>query len=323
VKQNNFHITDDLLAKYLLGEATHDEKTIVDAWLRADEGNQLYFKNLRSIWEYSKQLHSLPDSDEEEAWKRFQLRIHSGTTKQLRVNRNMWIRYAAVVILVAGISLISYFFNIRQHEQIITATTTENVLKDTLSDGSIVTLNKHSSVTYPARFKGASRNIQLQGEAFFNVSPDKSKPFQIRVNDVTITVVGTSFNVRSTNGNTEVIVETGIVRVTRKNRTVELRPKEKVLVEMKDSVMKKENEEEHLYNYYSSHEFVCDATPLWKLVQVLNEAYQVNIIIERRELRSAPLNVTFSNESLDHILEVISITLNAKVVRSGNEIILK
>jgi transmembrane sensor len=323
VKQNNFHITDGLLAKYLLGEATPDEKISVDMWLRADEANQLYFKNLRSIWEHTKQLHSVPDSDEEEAWKRFQLRIHSGSTKQFLADRTMWIRYAAVFILVAGISLIAYFFNSKQNEEIITAATTENVLKDTLSDGSVVTLNKHSSVTYPSRFKGDSRNIQLKGEAFFNVSLDKRKPFQIHVNDVTITVVGTSFNVRSTNGKTEVIVETGIVRVTRKNHTVELHPKEKVLVEMKDSVMKKENEEEHLYNYYTSHEFVCDATPLWKLVEVLNEAYQVNIIIERRELRTAPLTVTFSNESLDHILEVIGITLNAKVVRSGNEIILK
>lgn len=324
MKQSNFHINDDLLAKHLLGEDTPDEKLAVEAWLKSDPANQYHFDKLRSVWEHSMQVTTPLATDTEEAWKRFQLRIHAGKTYSpgRPVQRMMWVRYAAVVILVAGISLMAWLFNSKNND-FITAATTDNVLKDTLSDGSVVTLNKHSSVTYPSRFKGVSRSVQLKGEAFFNVSPDKKKPFRIHVNDVTITVVGTSFNVRSVNGRTEVIVESGIVRVSRKNHTVELRPKEKVVVNDQDSVLKKQQEEEHLYNYYSSHEFVCDGTPLWKLVEVLNEAYQVKISIGRRELRTAPLNVTFSNDSLDHILEVIALTLNAKVVRSGEEIILK
>jgi ferric-dicitrate binding protein FerR (iron transport regulator) len=138
-----------------------------------------------------------------------------------------------------------------------------------------------------------------------------------------VKVVGTSFNIRSVNGNTEVIVETGIVEVSQKNRKVVLHPKEKVLIGNRDTALVKNQETDALYNYYRTNEFVCDNTPLWKLVEVLNEAYHVQIVIGRNELRNLPLTTTFSNESLDRILEVISITFNTKINRAGDRIIIQ
>ncbi|MGZ8545369.1 MAG: FecR domain-containing protein, partial [Flavisolibacter sp.] len=64
----------------------------------------------------------------------------------------------------------------------------------------------------------------------------------------------------------------------------------------------------------------------WKLVTVLNEAYEVNITIERAELKNLPLDVTFSNESIDVILDIIRETFNSyniQVIRQGNNIILR
>jgi ferric-dicitrate binding protein FerR (iron transport regulator) len=194
---------------------------------------------------------------------------------------------------------------------------------DTLPDGSVVTLNKHSSVNYPSKFRGDTRTIALKGEAFFNVKPNKKKPFIIHVNDVSIRVVGTSFNVRSEDGVTEVIVETGVVQVTRNNKTVELKPAEKLKIEQQDSVMVKEEVKDKLYNYYHSKEFVCYEAPLWKLAEALSEAYEVNIVIETEELRRLKLTTTFNNESLDKILEVISATFDIQVVKEKDRIILK
>jgi transmembrane sensor len=163
----------------------------------------------------------------------------------------------------------------------------------------------------------------MKGEAFFHVSPDKKKPFIIRVNDVTIRVVGTSFNVRSANGITEVIVETGVVQVTHHNKTVELRKDEKIKVQQKDSALVKDKVQDRLYNYYRSKQFVCDNTPLWKLVEILNEAYNSNIVIENPKLRGLLLTAPFDNESLDRILEVIHETFNIKVIKQQDRIILQ
>jgi ferric-dicitrate binding protein FerR (iron transport regulator) len=163
----------------------------------------------------------------------------------------------------------------------------------------------------------------LKGEAFFRVEPDKNKPFIITVNDVQIKVVGTSFNVRSENGLTEVIVATGIVQVQKGKTEVALRANEKVVVRRQDSVLTKEPETTQLYQYYESREFVCDNTPLWKLVAVLNKAYAANIVIGRPELRNLPLTTTFPNESLDRILQIISLTFDIEIEKTGSSIILK
>lgn len=202
------------------------------------------------------------------------------------------------------------------------ARTTDNIVTDTLPDGSMVTLNKTSSLSYPSAFEGKKRSVKLTGEAFFKVTPDKKKPFVIAVNDVEVTVVGTSFNIKTINGFTEVIVETGIVRVTRAGKTIELHPNERLQTNETDT-LGKETIKDKLYNYYSSKEFICDDTPLSKLVDILNQAYQSNIVIGRKELRDQRINITLKNESLDRVLELISETVNAKVTRNNDQFVIE
>lgn len=320
------HITDDLLVKYLLGEATATERVAVEEWLAASDANRDHFAQLQQVWERSKALAATKEVDEEAAWQRFRTRIHAGQPKVVvkPLQSSGWWRIAALLVLLIGAAFFAYTWLTREAPvQELSLRATDQPLSDTLSDGSVVMLNKHSAISYPSKFKGATRLVALQGEAFFTVTPNKELPFVVQVNDVTIRVVGTSFNVRSEGGETEVIVETGIVQVTRGGKTVELRPKEKVIVQPRDTTLVKEAETEALYNYYRTREFVCDNTPLWKLVEVLNEAYDANIVIERPALRSLPLTTTFSNESLDHILEVIAMTFDIEVSREGNAIRLR
>jgi ferric-dicitrate binding protein FerR (iron transport regulator) len=87
--------------------------------------------------------------------------------------------------------------------------------------------------------------------------------------------------------------------------------------------MTEEKVSDQLYKYYRTKEFVCDDTPLWKLVQVINEAYHSQVIIGNPALKDMTLTTTFHNESLEQVLNVISITFNIKVVKEGNTIILQ
>jgi ferric-dicitrate binding protein FerR (iron transport regulator) len=325
LSQNFDHINDDLLVKCLLGEATEEERLQVEAWIASDAANKKHYEDFKTIWEESKQLALVSTVDENAAWQRFREKVQQ--PKEKAVVRKMrpaaWLRIAALFIVIAGAGYFGYkLLNEKPIETIVVASR-QAALVDTLPDGSIVTLNKNSQLDYPSKFKGETRTISLKGEAFFNVTPNKEKPFIIHVNDVTVRVVGTSFNVKSVNGATEVIVETGVVQVIRNNKMVELSPHEKTKVTQQDSVLKKETEQDKLYNYYRSKEFVCDGTPLWKLVQALNEAYDAHIEIENSKLRSLPLTVTFTNESLDRILDVITETLNIKRIDEKDRIILR
>ncbi len=304
--------------KHLLGEASPEEEGAVIEWMKESETHQAYYNQFKKIWDQSKALASGSNVDVNKAWERFQNRI-SGKHEPAKViehRRFAWLRIAASVILVAGLGITLFMLiNNNTASKEMVAQTQQNVLVDTLSDGSVITLNKKSTVTYPSKFKGNTRAIALKGEAFFNVAPDKKKPFIISVNDVQVTVVGTSFNIKSENGNTEVVVETGIVQVTRSGKTVVLNAGEKILLSANDSVASKEAVSDKLYNYYRSKEFVCDETPLWKLVQVLNEAYDSKIIIGRKELNDKRITTIFYNESLEKILEIIHLTFDITVIK--------
>jgi transmembrane sensor len=315
--------------KHLLGETSPAENALVREWLLADLSNQSYYDELKKVWDTSLQLAASSTVDEHKAWQRFRQRINDGDTERPAApsvlpekQRTNWLRIAASVIIVLGLGLGGYRLMRGQPVETIVAQSTGTVLTDTLPDGSTVTLNKTSSLTYPSKFEGEQRAVKLTGEAFFHVTPDKKKPFVIAVNDVQVTVVGTSFNIRTENGFTDVVVETGIVRVTRNGKTVELHANERLRTSAQDT-LQKEAVEDKLYNYYRTKEFICDDTPLWKLVETLNEAYQSDIIIGKEELRNQRINIVLKNESLDRVLELVSATLNARIIKSNGQLIIE
>ena len=318
-------IMDDLLVKYLAEEATPPEQEMVEVWIEASDDNRKYFRHFQLIWNESQKLATRTAIDENKAWHRFQRKVKKSETVGNSLKGFGWWRVAAVIVIIAGIAwVVSSLLETGSSEPpLVNIVSTNEVKKDTLPDGSFATLNKNTTLTYPAAFKGKTRKVQLKGEAFFNVSPNRQKPFIIDVNDVQVKVVGTSFNVRSINGGTEIIVETGIVQVSKADTTVELTAGQRILFEAADTAARVVASDDKLYNYYVSRVFECDNTPLWKLVEKLNEAYGVHITIKRNELKRLPLTVTFNDESLDVILDVISQTLMIKVSRIENEIIIE
>jgi transmembrane sensor len=331
LKNNTQHI-DDLLVKHLTGEATEAEQSEVRRWLAMDETNQRYYDHFKLIWEESIHLAATTQVDEHAAWERFQQ--HRAQQKAVQKSqagilisiRNPLLKAAVIVGIVVGIAALTYFLfsnNPGQVKYMATIQATDAVKSDSLPDGSQVVLNRHSQLSYPSRF--SKRVIQLNGEAFFQVTPNKEKPFVVHTNNVTITVVGTSFNVKSRGDTTEIIVETGIVQVTIDQQTVTLKAGEKAITRQKETaaVLEKQSTTDQLHSYYRSKKFICDNTPLWKLVEKLNEAYNVHIVIERPELRNLPYSGTFLEESLDNILHILHETFDIAVVREPGKIILR
>lgn len=320
-------MNDELLVKYLLGETSLTEQILVEEWISSDDSHRRYFDHFKVIWEKSKLLESVSNVDEDAAWTRFQQRINgNGQTKQATVvpikKSTTWMKVAAITtgVIIAA----SLFYLYQQRPATPTQILSERrVLADTLPDGSVVTLNKKSSITYPDRFVGDVRSVELKGEAFFNVTPNKRKPFVVHVNDIDVTVVGTSFNIKTIDGKTEIVVETGIVKVTRAGKTIELKAGDRLSALPKDSLLRKDSTQDKLYNYYRSRQFVCDQTPLWKLVEILNEAYDAKIEIADKSIRGLQLTTTFNNESLDRTLQIISETFDLTVEKQNEKIILK
>ncbi|RKR04970.1 FecR family protein [Flavobacterium sp. 90] len=326
MSQNKMNMNDDLLVKYLVGETDPDENATVEIWLKADEKNQNYYNDFKKIWDDSLVLAQNTTVDENAAWKRLQNRIQEKDVpvNSLKKSSFNWLQIAASVLLISTLGGLGYsYFENKSANTLITIHATSTTLNDTLPDGTTITLNKNSSLTYTQKFKGNTRPVTLKGEAFFNVSPDKSKPFIITINDVTVQVVGTSFNVKHKNGKTTVDVETGIVKVSKNKDQVELKHGEKVIISDPNLKLLKSISKGRLYNYYRNKELVCDQTPLQELVEALNEIYNVNISIKNPELQEKPITTIFKDQSLDQILEVIQETFVIEIERKNNQILLK
>jgi transmembrane sensor len=318
---------DELIAKYLLQEATAMEIAQVDNWVAASDANKKAFAHYKLLWEESKKIAATNAADENAAWQKFKNKLDAPRqeTKVVSMPKYRWMSAAAaVLVLVVGGWFLRNSFKATDVSTPLLVATQKNVLIDTLPDNSIVTLNKNSSIEYDAKFTtGNQRNIKLKGEAFFSVTPNKEKPFIIKVNDVEVKVVGTSFNIKTINGQTEVIVKTGIVQVTRNGKTVQLTPQEKILTTTDNTILAKETNKDKLFNYYETKEFVCEETPLWRLVEVLNEAYDADIVIGRKELRNLSITTTFANEPLDTVLQIIATTFQLKIINKEGQIILQ
>lgn len=318
-------INDDVLISYILGEASPETSQQIDAWIKADAANKKRYEEFRLIWEKSLDISYNGELDAQASLKR--LKDKANLQDKLSANivpikpSGLWLKIAATLLILAGCGL----FYIYQHNyRTIQLASTNDVKVDTLSDGSIITLNKSSAITYPVKFRGDNRQVTLKhGEAFFNVAKNSANPFIISSGGATIRVIGTSFNVKNKAGNVEVIVETGIVEVMRDSHSLTLVKGEKALVQKNSFMLRKEKNPDLLYNYYRSKEFVADNTPLWRMVEVLNEAYNSKIVIARKELRNLPLNTTFKDESLDDILTIICRTFGITVEQRDGLILIK
>jgi transmembrane sensor len=224
---NSIHI---LLAKYLSREANTNEAAIVETWIKEDDANKKYVEQLELIWSESKKLAFDKKPDVQKALKDFRERTKA--TPANAIYKMRWWQAAAIVLLIAGVATIIKLSNHIQIKQpgVLKFVAGNIVQTDTLPDGSIVQLQPHAELSCPAKFITSQRSVALKGDAYFSVLHDASRPFQISVNDVKVTVLGTSFKISDLPGSTEVDVITGIVQVTKEERSMKVFPHEKLIV---------------------------------------------------------------------------------------------
>lgn len=237
--------------------------------------------------------------------------------------QSFWLKIAAVLILISIGLWLPFSVFINPMNATLTISSLNEVRTDTLPDGSIITLNKNTAVSYPKRFAKSKREVHLkEGEAFFTVVPNQAKPFIIDVNNIEVKVLGTSFNIKVEKNRTELIVESGLVEVSQKNQIVHVGKDERIEIDKTTGRFEKLINTDQLYKYYRNNTFIADNTPLWRLVEILNEAYDAHIIIDESSLKNVPINTTFESQSIDEILSIICETLTIKADRKGNQIIL-
>lgn len=201
---------DEIIRLVLTGDATREEASILAQWLAASDENRQVFEHMQQLWQERTPEPTLPNAGQlsNQIWaKALQtdpspLHLHPVPAPSLLT---YYTRVAAIVLFVVGLPLLLFFYGATPaHEpektQIVYTEKKSAIgqkLKITLPDGSLAWLNADSKIQYAANFEGNTRTIVLEGEGYFEVKKNASKPFIVKSGKVSTTALGTSFNIQA------------------------------------------------------------------------------------------------------------------------------
>lgn len=250
--------------------------------------------------------------------KVYQMKPDSSTS--YKITRNL-IRVAAVLVLGVGLWSIRTALLKPQLQMFASADQVESV---GLADGSVVSMNEYTTMIVPEKFVGKTREVELEGEAFFDIEPDKEKPFIIRAEDAYIKVLGTSFNVKAFDDDpeVEVYVEEGIVMLysieesSGDTASVILNVGETGLYDKESKEVSKVADTDIEVLYWLNKTLIFEETELWRVFEILEITYDVSIVLEDSTVNNCKLNATFKDERIGYILDVIAITFGLEVESS-------
>ncbi len=191
----------ELLARYFSGECSSEEKKLIESWMRADPKNKIEIDNLGKIWSVSEVQNK--NWNAHEALKKVSERIDNTLPERkpliIRYPIVKIYRYAAVfLILVVSTLIISRIF-LHQSVPVITEVLVPNgtTREIVFPDSSIVFLDSGSFLTYSDHFGDKLREVNLEGEGYFEITRNPQIPFIVHAGDAVIKVIGTKFNVRA------------------------------------------------------------------------------------------------------------------------------
>lgn len=336
-------MSDELLGKYIAGEATAEEAEIVRRWLAESPDHPAELARFEQLWRAagtrSNGISQAP-VDTDAAWQRVRRQMQRTGQADvpepfirppMRTERSpwrVWAPVAATVLLVSALSILTYR-SFQTPESIVptsttflTQTTTTTTRQLTLPDGSTVTLNRRSTLRYPDAFEGKSREVTLTGEAFFDVKSDKNKPFIIHAQDTDVRVVGTSFGVRAYDRNIRVSVKTGRVLVRKNRQEVALTPGQQATVDANADTLRRLPRFDANALAYGTKQLEFTNQPLSSVVATLSDYYQTDIDLSASRLQNCRLTAHFTNEPVESVLGIVAETLQLTVQRTQTGFVL-
>ena len=193
----------------------------------------------------------------------------------------------------------------------------------TLADGTMVWLNSSSRLTFPTRFTGDAREVLVEGEVYFGVQHDESKPFIVRVNDVSVRVLGTEFCISAYPENEGVMTTLvrGAVQVTSGNNQVVLKPGYQAVVDQYSGAISQRAVELSLYTSWVRGIFEYENMELNDIMVQLARWYDVQFTFSASECKERRFTgVIRKYEDLNDVLDMIEKTTNVKFIVHGRNV---
>lgn len=345
----------NLIHKYLSGECNSAERQRVIKWMNEEPRNEKLLASIKEIWEVTPQ--DVVEVNAEAAWRYFNKHYLTYTLEGLNTSESpgvshhlslyrtrkrkshiyfQWILKSGAAAAVLLFAVFFYQFLPAPVTQQIPELVDQHIETDrgqrttvNLADGSKVMLNAASKLTVPAGFPHKSREVHLEGEAYFDVQSDKEKPFIVNSEHTFTKVLGTKFGVRAypDEDHSRAVVEEGRVMVgyqTEKENPSEILEQNDLAV-LFNKGGTEVSEVKNLAEYlgWKNGQLQFTDTPFRDVKRQLERWYAIQVEVEDTLMYDRKLTAAFSDEPLTEVLNVVSLSLNGDYNRKGRSILFK
>jgi transmembrane sensor len=243
-------------------------------------------------------------------------------------------RFAAVAAIFVGLAIIGimYYSHWKNVETTI-ATNYGEIKTIKLTDGTEVTLNAHSSISFLKHWDNNKiREVHLEGEAFFIVKHlnknekdiKKSERFIVSTDDLNVEVLGTTFNVKNRRDRTSVVLKTGKVKVSFKNKNqnaITMLPGEMITYGSSDNQLEKSVTDPVVETSWVDKKLVLDNASISTIIQYIEDDYGYKVIMEDTAIGDKKMEGTLLLDNLKDVLFVLSTSLDIKIEKHDSTLI--
>ena len=305
------------MAKYLNDEMEEEERETYENEMANDITLKIMVDELKNEWEMIGQFGDSADVNVDNAWNKLHSRINESKTRKAH-SLKATMRIAAGILFIIGLSIGAYSIFTRGGSY-IADTSGDSTKEIVLPDGSIALLNVESRIEYPKVFNKGVRNVILDGEAYFDVVPNPDAPFIIQAKEISVKVLGTSFNVYAReDGFTEVYLEKGKVQMAQKDNDINsiiLEPG--YIGKLQSGAMIKFKNEDENYMSWKSQLLEFRDDPLKYVLSTLSHAYNTKFDVYNDKINELHYTATITNQSLENVIKALETSFNVEFTYSN------
>lgn len=301
---------EELLAKYFSGEASIDERSLVESWRGESKENAQVFFDSKIVWiGTDKSEVSRPD-----ILASILENVQEKKGFQFYLSNNVWLKYAAAAVLILAIGLL---FILNQ--------TNQSYQTQTLADGSEISIHGDAQLKVVSMSNEVREVRLLDGKAYFSIKRDESRPFIIHTDNATVKVLGTSFLINTDKADTEVCVESGLVELIKAggDLSVKLEKGEMGYVsEANKGIIKKPNDNPN-YLAWKTKVLVFKNSEMSEVKRVIEEVYGISVEIDNPTFNDCKLTAKINKKKIKDAIEIIARTFDVDYEIKDNKVVLK
>ncbi|MCT4586699.1 MAG: FecR domain-containing protein [Carboxylicivirga sp.] len=302
----------EIIHKYLKGSASDKEVTQLLDYLRDSAGNRSHFERIKADWLLDEQK-QIPLSHLK-AWHTIEdkLTLKSKSTTMLWLQRSASI--AAVLLVFIGIAFV---FQYASRQMVVFSTAEQQNVKVTLPDSTIVHLNENSSLSYNQWTYALLRDIDLKGEAFFDVRHKQFSQFNVNIDKVNVTVLGTRFNVKEgTSNELEVVLQSGIVELSMDGSDFKkrLKPGQRAILNKSKQRIMLDEVNADLHCAWMEGVIHCKDMGVEEFFANIEKAYDITVRIDNdQRLKDLKITYTLKDDRIEDLIQILQLTLPLEI----------